>query len=310
MERDQRHTSHARSAVVAFAREQRLPESFEVGFFDWYAGAVAHFAKRVEASNGALLVGVSGCQGSGKSTLAKAMAEVATSAYGVPAIALSLDDFYLTRAARRILAERVHPLFGTRGVPGTHDLELLAETLGQLAECHDGVALPAFDKARDDRTGMVHWRQVGAPVRLIFLEGWCVGIPPQAEAELDQPVNEIEAEWDPDQVWRREVNRQLAGGYSALFETLDALLFLRAPSFNAVFEWRWEQERKLSDALRAARRDAVDTTMSREQVADFVLHYQRLTEHALSTLAKRSDVVWALQRDRSVRQMQMMAVAA
>jgi len=307
---EQNQMREARAVVGAFVKKQRLPEAFARGFFDWYAGTVAHLANKARASNHAILVGVSGCQGSGKSTLARVMAEVAESAYGIPSMAMSLDDFYLSKAERRDLSERVHPLFATRGVPGTHDLPLLRDTLHQLATGRDRVSVPVFDKARDDRTSMVHWRQISAPMRLIFLEGWCVGLPPQAESELTKPVNDMEAQKDDEQIWRREVNRQLAEDYQQLFGEIDALLFLKAPSFSAVFDWRWEQEQRLSQGHGAARVSPAEVTMSREEVASFVLHYQRLTEHALETLAHRSDLVWELDADRSVRRMQMMAVAA
>lgn len=308
LEQDQ--MSRARAVVGAFVKEHRLPSGFARGFFDWYAGSVAHLANQARVSNRAILVGVSGCQGSGKSTLTRVMSEVAESAYGIPSVAMSLDDFYLSKAERRDLSERVHPLFATRGVPGTHDLPLLRDTLHQLATGRDRVLVPVFDKARDDRTSMVHWRQIGAPMRLIFLEGWCVGLPPQAEGELTEPANDMEAQKDNEQIWRREVNRQLAEDYQQLFGEIDALLFLKAPSFSAVFDWRWEQEQRLSQGHGAARTPPVEVTMSREEVAAFILHYQRLTEHGLATLAHRSDLVWELDADRSVRRMQMMAVAA
>ena len=43
--------------------------------------------------------------------------------------------------------------------------------------------------------------------------------------------------------------------------------------------------------------------MNRSEVADFVLHYQRLTEHALKTLPDLADFVWELATDRSVKRM-------
>jgi len=233
-------------------------------------------------------------------------------AYGVSAAVLSLDDFYLTKAARAALAESIHPLFATRGVPGTHDLALLNETIAALRQpgTEGALPVPAFDKALDDRTEVVHWRQVSAPVELILLEGWCVGLSPQHESELEAPINPMEAEQDPSLVWRREVNRQLAEGYADVFGNLDALLLLQAPSFGAVFEWRWQQEQRLSEQFQQSHPDKPDPTMSCSEVADFVLHYQRLTEHALKTLPHRADFVWELATDREVERMWLTEVAA
>jgi D-glycerate 3-kinase len=223
-----------------------------------------------------------------------------------------LDDFYLTKAARGALAQSIHPLFATRGVPGTHDLALMNETIAALRQPPPGgsVPVPAFDKALDDRPKMVHWRQVSAPVQLILLEGWCVGLSPQQKSELEAPINPMEAEQDPSRVWRGEVNRQLATEYADLFSKLDALLLLQAPSFDAVFDWRWQQEQRLSQQFQQDHPDKPDPTMTRSEVADFILHYQRLTEHGLKTLPDRADFVWELATDRSVERMWFTEVAA
>src|SRR5690606_6064425 len=88
------------------------------------------------------LIGISGAQGSGKTTLARAAAGALGCAH------LSLDDVYLTRAERERMAHEVHPLFITRGPPGTHDLDLLAATFAALGAAgpDNTTALPAFDK--------------------------------------------------------------------------------------------------------------------------------------------------------------------
>ena len=310
---DEQNNREALQAVLArFIQEVSLPDSVAFNFMRWYAGVTQSLAQRAKTADIPPLVGFSGCQGSGKTTLVALMAKVMREAYGVSAAVLSLDDFYLTKAARAALAESIHPLFATRGVPGTHDLALLNETIAALRQpgAEGALPVPAFDKSLDDRTDMVHWRQVSAPVQLIFLEGWCVGLMPQSECELEVPINQMEAEQDPSLLWRREVNRQLATEYTDVFGHLDALLLLQAPSFDAVFEWRWQQEQRLSEQFQQDHPDKPDPTMSRSEVADFVLHYQRLTEHALKTLPDRADFLWELATDRAVERMWLTEVAA
>lgn len=310
---DEQNNREALQAVLArFIQEVSLPDSVAFNFMRWYAGVTQSLAQRAKTADIPPLVGFSGCQGSGKTTLVALMAKVMREAYGVSAAVLSLDDFYLTKAARAALAESIHPLFATRGVPGTHDLALLHETIAALRQpgAEGALPVPAFDKSLDDRTDMVHWRQVSAPVQLIFLEGWCVGLMPQSECELEVPINQMEAEQDPSLLWRREVNRQLATEYTDVFGHLDALLLLQAPSFDAVFEWRWQQEQRLSEQFQQDHPDKPDPTMSRSEVADFVLHYQRLTEHALKTLPDRADFLWELATDRAVERMWLTEVAA
>jgi D-glycerate 3-kinase len=310
---DEQDTRAALQAVLAeFIQEASLPDNVAYNYMRWYAGVTRSLAQRAKTADLAPLVGFSGCQGSGKSTLVALMAKVMREFHGVYTVVLSLDDFYLTKAARAALAESIHPLFATRGVPGTHDLPLLNETIAALRQprAEGTVPVPAFDKALDDRTELVHWRQVSAPMQLIFLEGWCVGLSPQSESELEVPINPMEAEQDPSLVWRREVNRQLATEYADLFGNLDALLLLQAPSFDAVFEWRWQQEQRLSKQFQQDHPDRLDPTMSRSEVADFILHYQRLTEHALKTLPDRADFLWELATDRAVERMWLTEVAA
>ena len=309
MDDEAKFNAARRAALDQFIIQEELTDQFRTVFLEWYAGITALMAEWASRVGTAPLIGFSGSQGSGKSTLVNAMSHVLRDAHGIATTVLSLDDFYLPKSARQAMAETVHPLFATRGVPGTHDLVLLTRTIAALRGTGP-IPLPRFDKATDDRTEMVHWRQESAPVGLILLEGWCIGIPPQPDEALVQPVNETEANKDTDRVWRAEVNRQLEGGYAALFAELDALLLLQAPSFDAVFNWRWQQEQQLSRRFQRDHPASKDPTMTQSEVADFVLHYQRLTEHGMATLPDRADCVWELTEDRSVGKMRLAGLAA
>ena len=217
------------------------------------------------------VLGICGAQGSGKSTIAAVLAG-RMRAQGLNIAIVSLDDLYLDGLQRRALAKTVHPLLRTRGVPGTHDATLGLHLIDALAS--DGVVtLPRFDKARDEPgAGEAHH----GPAQVVIFEGWCAGARPQDEAELAEPVNPLERERDSDGVWRRYVNDQLAGPYAALFERIDFLAMLQAPSFDVVARWRTEQERNAGGP------------MSDDQVRDFVEHYCRLTQHL-----QRNGDAWA-----------------
>lgn len=210
------------------------------------------------------VLGVSGSQGSGKSTVAAALAERLRSE-GRRCAVLSLDDLYLDGARRRALAETVHPLLRTRGVPGTHDAALgltLIEALGR----EGSLTLPRFDKARDEPG---EGEAFEGPADVLLFEGWCVGARAQELEALAEPVNALERERDPEGIWRRYVNEQLAGPYRALFGRIDMLVLLAAPSFDVVADWRIEQERNAGGP------------MPDEAVRGFVAYYQRLTEDLL-----------------------------
>ena len=235
-----------------------------------------------------LLMGLCGAQGSGKSTLAQALA-----ARFPNMVVLSLDDFYLTRAERIGLGEREHPLFVTRGVPGTHDIGLALATLDAL-RAGEPVALPRFDKAIDDRAPPETWPRVTPPYDLILLEGWCVGAVPQTEEQLAAPVNALERIEDADGRWRRGVNAALAGAYQELFGRLDLLFLLAAPDWQTVGLWREEQEACLREAVGEG-----PGVMDAAGVARFVQYYERLTRHILDEMPRRADLVLHLAPDRS-----------
>jgi len=235
------------------------------------------FAAAIEAARnakgGAVLVGLCGSQASGKSTTAGRLAE-RLGRQSVRTIVFSIDDFYLTSRERRALARTVHPLLATRGVPGTHDMALMAETIHALlhARPESVTALPRFDKASDDRVPLDAWPDLEGRPDVVILEGWCVGARPQSEAALALPVNALEAREDAEGHWRRYANACLGGDYAAFFAELDLRLMLRAPSFACVHGWRAEQEAGLSRDARSARPAMTDAELAR-----FIAHYERLT---------------------------------
>ena len=244
------------------------------------------------------LVGVSGLQGSGKSTLAAQLVHAATRA-GIPAVAMSLDDFYLGRAARARLAREVHPLFVTRGVPGTHDLCLVADTLAALrtASAQQPARIPRFDKGSDSRLPRARWRVVRERPALILFEGWCVGVPAQSASALRRPINALERDEDADGRWRRFVNGQLQAGYAELWRRFDALVLLQAPRFDVVERWRNQQEQAL-------RRAHAPRAMTPARLRRFIMHYERLSRQALRTLPGRADVRIVLDARRHVRRIE------
>ncbi len=231
-----------------------------------------------------LVIGVAGAQGSGKTTLAGILSDFLVSTTGMTSDVLSLDDFYLTKADRLAMADRVHPLFATRGVPGTHDLEMLVAVKERIASGHAAFA-PRFNKAMDDREdGM---RRMSA-VDFLICEGWCWGAKPQREEDLAAPVNALEATRDPDGRWRREVNAVLASTLCQRAFASDLLLFLEVPDMEAVYRWRWQQEQALEGG---------PGVMDAGEVREFIMYYERITRHMLADMPKRVDFLVTLNQD-------------
>lgn len=253
---------------------------------DQYAGRIAR-ARRP------YVLGLSGLQGSGKSTLAREMKAQAETR-GWPTEVLSLDDFYYSRSEREVLAHQIHPLLRTRGVPGTHEIELLLSVLAALPQASDKlpVSYPRFDKGRDTRVPPSKWPRVTRPPKLVILEGWALGLRPQLQAALEEPVNSLERDEDPEGIWRHWVNKQLRA-YQPLWRKLDALIVLQAPNWDIVRRWRSQQEEELLARHAPLAMDA--QTMLR-----FLAHYERLSRHALATLKEQADTSVEYDDDRHV----------
>ena len=253
------------------------------------AALAAHLAAAQGVRGAPLLVLLNGAQGSGKSTFAALLSHYLP-ALGLRCACLSLDDFYLGKVERAHRAETVHPLFQTRGVPGTHDIDALTAAVDALQRPGAPLTLPQFDKALDDRASTP--RLQPRPVDCLILEGWCVGAPPPDAEEPAAPLNALEAEADSDGRWRAAVDEALAGPYAALFMRFSGLIHLQVPSFESVYEFREAQE----VALRARN----DRAMSPAAVRRFIAHYERLTRRQLRRLPERADLVLRLAPDHAL----------
>ena len=268
------------NAIEALIEAERLPADYLAVVEDYWQPLADRIAS--EANKRPLVVGINGAQGSGKTTLCRFLEQLLAER-GLNAVTLSLDDLYLTRAERAGLAAETHPLFATRGVPGTHDVALGEAILHDLAAGSD-TFLPAFDKAADDREPLA--RGPLREVDVVLFEGWCVGAVPQAAAALRRPANRLEAEDDPDCSWRREVNRRLATDYAELFARIDLLIMLKVENFAAV-----RANRKLQEDKLAARRPRGAGVMDDAALDRFLMHYERLTRWMLEEMPERADVV-------------------
>ena len=233
-------------------------------------------------------IAIVGAQGSGKTTLARAAAD----RFG--AAQISIDDVYLTRPEREAMAREVHPLFLTRGPPGTHDLSLLQRLIDRLSTAgpDDETLIPDFDKRGDDRWPVDRWRRFTGRPSAILIDAWCLGAPPEPEAALAEPLNELERERDPDGRWRRAVDAFVAGPYADFAARFDAILFLQAPGFDVVLDWRCQQE---ADLLGVAPDDLPQD--ERRRLAGFIQYFERITRRML-TDGVRSSVTVKLDRNR------------
>ncbi|MCU0694945.1 MAG: hypothetical protein MUC96_00295 [Myxococcaceae bacterium] len=199
-----------------------------------------------------VMLGLNAPQGAGKTTLAGLLTRLCGEVLGVRAVALSIDDFYLTRAEQLALAARYagNPVLEHRGYPGTHDVALGERVLTALREGR-AVDLPRYDKSmhggRGDRSAEV--TPCTGAVDVVIVEGWMLGF---------TPVERVD---DPQLV----VPNELLQAYEAWHRHLDAMVSLELLEPTHVVAWRIEAER----AMRAAGRPG----LSDAEVADYVARF-------------------------------------
>ena len=261
-------------------------------------------------SNNVWVQGIAGGQGSGKSTFAMLLGLVFERLFSLRVFALSLDDFYLTRAGRQLLAEKVSPLLATRGVPGTHEIKLMNQVVNDITE-NKSVDVPRFDKAVDDREPDLE--HVDAGIDVLIVEGWCLGVKgydetPEAQSQLRNPINALERDEDAECIWRSYVNNQISsGGYQALFQSFNALAYLAVPGWDAVLRWRSLQESRL---IEAQSQDQVtdkasnptsnptsDKIMDSSAIERFIMFYERITRKMLIEMPATAELVFNLNND-------------
>jgi D-glycerate 3-kinase len=288
--------------IAELLQQQQLPAEFITTIEEFFWPLAQAIAAAHTTSNKSLIIGINGSQGSGKSTLAdilnallSSMPSISSAAKPLSCAVLSIDDLYLTKAQRQHLATTVHPLFATRGVPGTHDIELGLRTINALQNANETsiTPLPRFNKAIDDRFDETTWPQFIGRADIIILEGWCVGAKPQTAAQLIEPINALEANEDSDGIWRRYANEALSNDYQNLFNQLDWQIMLAAPSFDCVYQWRKQQEQQLAE--RIAKNGADNSgVMNDAALKRFIQHYERITRQLLADMPARADWLFTL----------------
>lgn len=283
--------------LSAFIEKNHLPEEFTQTVKKYYKPLADQIFNQFKKNDDAYFVGINGCQGSGKSTLTDFLAEYLITEYNLNVVVMSLDDFYLTREKRNQLANDIHPLLATRGVPGTHDVAGLKHIITQLKQKKTGFSIPRFNKAIDDPYPEEQWFKVDKPIDIILLEGWCWGVKPQTSEQLSSPINELELQHDAQGVWRNYVNEQLESAYVPLYKEMDFWLALQAPSFDCVYKWRLEQEQKLEARNIGLANSKV---MSPEEILNFTQYFQRLSVQSCNTIAQSADVIFYLDFGRQI----------
>ena len=244
-----------------------------------------------------LFLGFSGGQGSGKTTTTGILKIILKKFFKRNVYVISIDDFYKTLKDRKKMSYNIHPLFKTRGVPGTHDVNLVKNFFNFLIKKKfKKFKLPKFDKSIDDRLKKKYWYSIKKRPEIIMLEGWCVGAKPQSNFFIKKPINILEKNEDKELIWRKYVNEKLKKEYKKIFTMIDHFVFMKIPNFNMVFKWRLLQENKLRKKSHLRKK-----IMSYNEIKHFIMFYQRITLQMLKDLSKSASVVILLNRKHEIK---------
>jgi len=246
-----------------------------------------------------LFLGFSGGQGSGKTTVTGILKIILKKFFKRRIHVSSIDDFYKTLEDRNKISNKIHPLLKTRGVPGTHDINLVKNFFNIIRKKKfKKIKIPKFEKAMDNRLEKKYWFNIKQKPEIVILEGWCVGARPQSNSLIKRPINILEKYEDKDLKWRKYVNEKLKKEYKKLFLMIDHLIFMKIPNFKVVFKWRLLQEKKLKKKSYSNKK-----IMSYNEIKRFIMFYQRITLQMIKDLCKSASIVMLLNKNHEIKKL-------
>ncbi|MFL2901506.1 MAG: uridine kinase [Candidatus Pelagibacter sp.] len=274
-----------------FKNKERMIKSFLIPLCFW-------ISKKADKKR-PYFVGLAGGQGTGKTTSSSLIKIILTKYFKLKVFKISIDDFYKTRKERIRLSKRVHPMLLTRGVPGTHDINMMLNFFKKAkSKKFKRLKLPTFNKAIDDRFNKKRWYDLKEKPDVIIFEGWCVGAKAEKINTLNKTINLMEKNKDKKKIWRKYVNQQLKSKYKNLYSQLNCLIYLRAKNFNLLQKWRLKQERKL---LLSSKKNSKLKIMNKEDVLSFMQTYQRVTQNMFKNMPKYASIILNLNSNHQIK---------
>ena len=243
-------------------------------------------------------IGLAGGQGTGKTTISSILKIILTKYFKLNVFKISIDDLYKTRKDRMSLSKKIHPMLLTRGVPGTHDINIMIKFFENLKnKKFKKLKLPKFDKSIDDRRSKKFWYTINNRPDVIILEGWCVGAKSENNKSLKRNVNSLEKTNDKMMIWRKFVNNNLKNSYKNLFSQINCLIYLKAKNFKLLQQWRLKQEKKL---LIKSKQKKNSKIMNKAAVINFMQTYQRITQNMFKYAPKYSSIILNLNSNHQI----------
>ena len=274
-----------------FKNKEKMIKSFLIPLCFW-------ISEKVDKKR-PYFVGLAGGQGTGKTTISSLIRIILIKYFKLKVFRISIDDFYKTRKERISLSKRIHPMLLIRGVPGTHDINMMLSFFKKVkSKKFKRLKLPTFSKAIDDRSNKKSWYELNEKPDVIIFEGWCVGAKSETNNTLKKTINLMEKVKDQKKIWRKYVNYQLKSKYKNLYSQLNCLIYLKAKNFNLLQKWRLKQERKLWIKSKMKSNSKI---MSKGDVINFMQTYQRITQNMFRYTPKYASIILNLNTNHQIK---------
>ncbi len=279
------------TSTEKFGNKERMIKNFLIPICFW-------ISKKADKKK-PYFVGLAGGQGTGKTTISSIIRIILEKYFKLKVFKISIDDFYKTRKERIALSKKVHPMLLTRGVPGTHDINMMLNFFKKSkSKKFKKMKLPSFNKAIDDRFPKNKWSKINKRPDVIIFEGWCVGARAETEKTLKKSINSMEKANDHKLVWRKFVNQQLKTKYKKLYSQLNCMIYLKAKNFSLLQKWRLKQEHKL---WLKTKKKGSHKIMSKGDVINFMQTYQRITQNMFKNMPKYASIILNLNSNHQIK---------
>ena len=274
-----------------FKNKEKMIKSFLI--------PVSFWIRSKTKSKRPFIIGLGGGQGTGKTTITSIISIILKKYFKLNVFKISIDDFYKTRKERFLLSKKLHPLLMSRGVPGTHDINIMLDFFKKVKKSKfKSLKLPKFNKAIDDRCKKKLWYLIKKRPDVIIFEGWCVGARAEKNNTLKKAINSLEKIDDLKLVWRKFVNQQLKSKYKKLYNHLNTLLYLKVKNFSLLQRWRLKQEKKLWLKNKKLSNNKI---MSKKEVIRFMQTYQRVTQNMIKGAPKYASIILNLNSNHQIK---------
>ena len=235
---------------------------------------------------------IGGSQGIGKSSLIIIIKNTLEKFFKKKVLNLSLDNYYLSKDERKLIAKKSHKLLITRGVPGTHDIKKLNQDIKRFEKKQYPIEIPIFDKLLDNKIRKKN--KIYKKCDILILEGWCCGCNTINKDYLYKNINNLEKNLDKKFHWRNFYNKKLENQYMKLFNIFDERIFMKAPSFKYVFNWRLKQERKNKSQSKKSKK------MNIKEIKTFIQHYEKITKWMLKNYKDFNGIILKIDKDQKI----------